>query len=167
MFHIKVLFIANIWKTLKTLLGTKICTLYWRNYVKSGCAIAGLHCSCHESSGYRTLAGTVGQNHAILRHQQIPFPRARELVSDQMNEWMSAVVIVGADSRVMSCRLGAHKAAGVDSCFSAADGMSAMERASEASSAVLCSAVQNERMSERCVPILGCSAPLCPGLEHV
>ena len=25
------------------LLWTKICMLYWRNYVKSGCAIAGLH----------------------------------------------------------------------------------------------------------------------------
>ena len=79
---------------------------------------------------------------------------------------MSAVVIVsnrvGADSRVMSCRLGAHKAAIVDSCFSAADGMSAAERASEVSSAM-----QSKRMSERCVPILGCSAKLCPGLEHV
>ena len=26
------------------LLGTKISMLYWRNYVESGCAIAGLHC---------------------------------------------------------------------------------------------------------------------------
>ena len=26
---------------MKLLLGTKICMLYWRNYVKSGCAIAG------------------------------------------------------------------------------------------------------------------------------
>ena len=29
---------------MKMLLGTKIYMLYWRNYVKSGCAIAGLHC---------------------------------------------------------------------------------------------------------------------------
>ena len=26
-------------------LGTKICMLYWRNNVKNGCAIAGLHCN--------------------------------------------------------------------------------------------------------------------------
>ena len=30
---------------MKTLLGTKIVMLYWRNYVKSGCAIAGFHCT--------------------------------------------------------------------------------------------------------------------------
>ena len=27
------------------LFGTKIGILYWRNYVKNGCAIAGLHCN--------------------------------------------------------------------------------------------------------------------------
>ena len=29
---------------MKMLLETKICMHYWRNHVKSGCAIAGLHC---------------------------------------------------------------------------------------------------------------------------
>ena len=42
--YIKVSTIANIEITMKTLLGTKICMLYRWNYVKSGCAIAGLHC---------------------------------------------------------------------------------------------------------------------------
>ena len=45
MLYIEVLFIANIKITMKILLGTKIYMLYWRNYVKSGCAIAGFHCS--------------------------------------------------------------------------------------------------------------------------
>ena len=27
------------------LLGTRICMLYWRNYIKSRCVIAGLHCT--------------------------------------------------------------------------------------------------------------------------
>ena len=35
---------ANIKITMKTLLGTEVCILYWRDYVKSGCAIAGFHC---------------------------------------------------------------------------------------------------------------------------
>ena len=30
---------------MKTFLGTKIYMLYWQNYVKSGCAIAGFYCS--------------------------------------------------------------------------------------------------------------------------
>ena len=45
MLYIEVFIIANVWITMKMLLGTKICMLYWRNYVKSGCAIAGLYCT--------------------------------------------------------------------------------------------------------------------------
>ena len=44
MLYIEVLFIANIKITMKTVLGTKVYMLYWRNYVKSGCSIAGFHC---------------------------------------------------------------------------------------------------------------------------
>ena len=29
---------------MKTLLGSKICILYWRIYVQNGCAIAGFYC---------------------------------------------------------------------------------------------------------------------------
>ena len=35
---------------MKTLLGTKIYMLYWRNYDKSVCAIAGFHCISKVSS---------------------------------------------------------------------------------------------------------------------
>ena len=44
MLYTEVLFIANIYIPMKILFGTKIFMLYWRNYVKSGCAIAGFHC---------------------------------------------------------------------------------------------------------------------------
>ena len=43
--YIEVFIIANILITMKMLLGTKICAFYWQKYVKSGCAIAGLHCT--------------------------------------------------------------------------------------------------------------------------
>ena len=39
---------------MKTLLGTKICIRYWRNYVKSGCAIAGFHCTTKNTVLTRT-----------------------------------------------------------------------------------------------------------------
>ena len=45
MLYTEVLFIANIYIPMKILFGTKIFMLYWRNYVKSGCAIAGFHCA--------------------------------------------------------------------------------------------------------------------------
>ena len=45
MLYFKVLSIANIQMITKTLLWTKVCMRYWRNYGKSGCAIAGFHCS--------------------------------------------------------------------------------------------------------------------------
>ena len=45
MLYIEVLFIANIKITMKTVLGTKVYMLYWGNYVKSGCGIAGFHCT--------------------------------------------------------------------------------------------------------------------------
>ena len=41
MLYNEVLSIADM----KTLLGTICCMLYWRNYVKSGCAMAGFHCN--------------------------------------------------------------------------------------------------------------------------
>ena len=44
MLYTKVLSIANIQITMKTFRGIKIGMLYWRNYVKSGCATAGFHC---------------------------------------------------------------------------------------------------------------------------
>ena len=44
--YTEVLSIANIWITMKTFLGTNVCMLYKRNYVKSGCTIAGFHCTC-------------------------------------------------------------------------------------------------------------------------
>ena len=45
MFYTEVLFIVNIQITMKIPQGSKIYMLYWRNYVKSGCAIAGFYCS--------------------------------------------------------------------------------------------------------------------------
>ena len=50
--------------TVKMLFGTKFIILYWRDHVKSGCAIAGFHCMCisvvstsHEN-GRRVTVGT-------------------------------------------------------------------------------------------------------------
>ena len=44
MFFTKVFIIANIKIIVKMLLGTKICMLFWQDYVKNGCAIAGFYC---------------------------------------------------------------------------------------------------------------------------
>ena len=44
-FYTEVLFITNIQITMKTLFKIKIYMLYWRNYVRSGCARAGFHCT--------------------------------------------------------------------------------------------------------------------------
>ena len=43
--YTKVLFIANIKITMKIPQETKVCMLNWRNYVESGCAIAGFYCN--------------------------------------------------------------------------------------------------------------------------
>ena len=42
---IKVFIIANVWITVKMFLETKFCLLYWRDYVKSRCAIVGFYCT--------------------------------------------------------------------------------------------------------------------------
>ena len=45
MLYTKDFTIANIEITIKMLLWTKICMLYWRKFVISGCAIAGFQCT--------------------------------------------------------------------------------------------------------------------------
>ena len=49
------------------LLGTKNCVLYWRNYVKSGCAIAGFHCISFQIDWFRTNGQADGQTGTHIR----------------------------------------------------------------------------------------------------
>ena len=52
MLYTDVFIIANICTTMKLLLGTKICMLHWRNYVKSGCTIAGFYCIVNRGNSF-------------------------------------------------------------------------------------------------------------------
>ena len=52
MLYAEVLFIANVWMTRKNLLGIIVYKLYSRNCVKSGCAIAGFHCTSQTDNNF-------------------------------------------------------------------------------------------------------------------
>ena len=53
---------------MKILLGTNACMLYWRNYIKSKCAVAGFHCNKSFHPGrytYRRASFAYGQNKSV------------------------------------------------------------------------------------------------------
>ena len=55
--YTKIFIIANTWIIVKILLGTKISMLYWREFVKNGCTIAGFHCIILNSPLKYAVAG--------------------------------------------------------------------------------------------------------------
>ena len=58
---------------MKTHLGIEVCMLYWRNYVKSGCVVAGFHC-LDQNTNKMKLHITSPKRLTFSLHQKNPSP---------------------------------------------------------------------------------------------